>query len=210
MAAAQLALKLATEADDRGETDNAAKLRTFAASVQDGDSSGLVSPVTEAQLNRRVPSARCPDCGVWPGQVHQEGCDVERCRRCGGQAIACNCVYEVCLGPGVDLERDHPAIFEQGPTEAMEAQFAAEVQRLGGRLPWTGTWPGVDEAAALGWYCLRNPTGSGYVPCASTDPDAQPDLNRLAREAHWDAALGQFVAPLYVMLRLPPAKEPGS
>jgi hypothetical protein len=33
----------------------------------------------------------CHDCGTPPGGLHHPGCDMERCPRCGGQAIACNC-----------------------------------------------------------------------------------------------------------------------
>lgn len=35
--------------------------------------------------------ASCGDCGVIEGQIHVDGCDMERCAFCGHQRISCDC-----------------------------------------------------------------------------------------------------------------------
>jgi hypothetical protein len=36
----------------------------------------------------------CLDCEAEDGQIHELGCDVETCPRCGGQLISCGCVRD--------------------------------------------------------------------------------------------------------------------
>jgi len=37
-------------------------------------------------------NVRCHDCNIVNGFVHHFGCDMERCPKCDGQLISCDCI----------------------------------------------------------------------------------------------------------------------
>ncbi len=142
----------------------------------------------------------CAQCGVTPGSLHQDGCSIERCVLCGGQAIGCNCVHEINGLSVDDLEETRPDVYMNGSTPAMCAKRDAAEAAVGGRLPWTGVWPGVVECIEFGWFSkfvegvgwhpsvdlARAPVG---VTAESLMADGyEPDLNRLASRGRWDVA----------------------
>jgi len=141
-------------------------------------------------MKARMPR-NCGDCGAQPGALHMQGCDVERCALCGYQAIACGCVYKLSGLNRTDMEETHPDIFENGPTEEMEARLDAEVEKYGGRLPWTGEWPDADVCREIGIYNFWGP--GGLVYCSEDHPEAGEDLNRLHMLAVWDKVKRKMV-----------------
>lgn len=119
----------------------------------------------------------CPQCQVAPGEIHGDGCSLERCWNCGEQAIGCTCVYRVF---GLDPEEYE----EEGAPEALWERFDREGQKFGGRLPWTGEYPGSAACRELWLWCRETPEGR-FERCEATDPGATEDVGRL-RFRTWD------------------------
>jgi len=146
--------------------------------------------MTEAELVKVLGEKRaaCPDCKVKIGEVHKRGVDIERCPRCGGQAIGCNCIYVICGMDPSKLEEEHPDIYVDGPTREMITAWDATWGAR--RMVWTGWWPGAAEAAELGFWSIwgpdMKPPQRGWVRVVAGTPGAQPDLNTLYKETVWD------------------------
>jgi hypothetical protein len=102
----------------------------------------------------------CPDCEVTIGELHQPGCDVERCSFCGKPLSA----DDACC-----------STYARGSAATSEPH----------RLPWDGVWPGVRECREYGLWCKWTQS-SGWQHCHADDPDATEDLNELLRRAQWN------------------------
>lgn len=100
-------------------------------------------------------TAPCPDCQVAPGQLHEDGCDVARCKNTGSQRLMQGC------------SRNKPC---QGSLLFADC-----------RTRWLGQWPGIAECQELGWYARLVPP-NGWQPCGPEDEGAVEDMNRLITE----------------------------
>lgn len=129
------------------------------------------------ELEKKLGDQKCYDCGALPGHYHDpgdiqgrtDGCDEETCPICGHQLISCHCTKD-------------------------EA-FYAELQDLGGPIPWSGLPNGHKEAIECGFWCkwsLLPPTEqthyqtSGWIQCSKDEQGARIDFARLHRECVWD------------------------
>ena len=63
----------------------------------DGEGAAIVSidgrdyPRVRLGEEREPEESPCPGCGAYYGALHEWGCDIEECPRCGGQRIRCGC-----------------------------------------------------------------------------------------------------------------------
>lgn len=137
-------------------------------------------------ITKTAQKKACHDCRAIPGAFHSPGCDVERCPDCGGQLISCGCLDD----------RKKTAWIEKN------------------LLPWTGIWPGSEEAIELGLYCRWEPNerfeaevkrvgldralrtlgpAGRWIPCEEDDAGAGPDLSRMVEMSVWDRKKKRFV-----------------
>ena len=81
----------------------------------------------------------CHDCRVMEGELHQHGCDMERCPFCGGQLISCPCAYWEMLK--IKVNYYHPThglpidIFANGLSDDLAEEWERVLDRRG-RIPY--------------------------------------------------------------------------
>jgi hypothetical protein len=115
----------------------------------------------------------CHDCGAHEGEIHQWGCDMERCPQCGGQLISCGCVYKI-LGPLYgwtyipavyiseppyvvsvhETDGLPPEIYEDGLTDEQEEKWF-DIVTAYGRVPYI-QWPLVCSYCGELWSDFFN------------------------------------------------------
>lgn len=50
-----------------------------------------INKICEELWSDRKELTSCPDCGVEPGETHDDNCDVAYCLNCGEQSLQCDC-----------------------------------------------------------------------------------------------------------------------
>ena len=73
-----------------------------------------------------VEKSSCHDCGAKEGELHDYGCDMERCPFCGRQLIGCSCSYHA-LGYQYNSTKEYcglpKEIYENGLSKEQEKEW---------------------------------------------------------------------------------------
>lgn len=121
--------------------------------IDGGDSGGSVGgmPLPER--------ATCGDCGAHEGEIHDDGCDMERCTFCGHQRISCDCptqhFYPNMIGLDVLWTEDERARATGRPVSGIP-----KWARM--RIPQSVYEHGLDDAQAAEWEAVE--AAKGRVP----------------------------------------------
>ncbi len=86
------------------------------------------------------PNKTCGDCGHKYGEVHMEGCDIERCPACGRQMLSCDC------GPIYTVEDD----IDEQTLEELKAEQQKEKLRWEAVVEFDRDAPNGNIFAVLG------------------------------------------------------------
>ncbi len=122
--------------------------------------------------------ARCHDCDVLEGEIHELSCDMERCPFCGRQLITCGCCYDFLKLRDYKrfskTEGLSPDIYSNGLTDKLENEWLKILQEKG-RIPYIQypivcckcgqLWPELFNAPNEEWEKYVEPSMRDKVLC---------------------------------------------
>lgn len=111
----------------------------------------------------------CGDCGTIEGDVHEYGCDMERCPFCGEQLIACDCCYTALMLIDKSQHDEStcylpPEIYRDGLTEDQRYAWFVLLETKG-RIPWI-SYPNTCCRCGKLWpdmFKVSNPEWNRYI-----------------------------------------------
>ena len=115
---------------------------------------------------------KCHDCGVLEGQIHKDGCDMEKCPFCGGQHISCSCRYKK-LGYSYDESKEYCGlpykIYSEGLSEKEEIRYFKMIEKI--RVSYI-VFPWVCARCGVLWpdmFMVPNEEWEKYIPIDERD-----------------------------------------
>jgi len=103
---------------------------------------------------------RCHDCGCGHDEIHELGCDMERCPYCLGQLISCDCAYELLGLVDHDEYPDTgglPPKIYRGGLSSEQGEKWLQLINVRGRIPYQS--PGQPGIADNVWSEFVHPDG---------------------------------------------------
>lgn len=115
----------------------------------------------------------CPDCNVKVGEIHQDGCDLERCPSCGGQLLSCSCADdEVSKFKPIPWEGEFP-----GLAECRKFGLYCKMVSGTGRVTCNKNEPGAEEDLnRLYSQCQWNSETQSFEPPQSENNEKRPSF----------------------------------
>jgi hypothetical protein len=124
----------------------------------------------------------CHDCGVYVGEIHKLGCDMEICPFCLNQLLSCSCVYNIL---NIDCS-EGSWTYCNGLTTEQETLWLEKLEQKK-RIPYfvipnlcrlCGTkWPNLFRVSDKEWYSIVPPNLHLEIICRDCYSEIK-ELNR--------------------------------